>query len=100
MILILDILQIILTIIWWVIIVQAILSWLIAFNVINTHNEFVGAIWRALRTMTDPIYRPIRRVLPDFGGLDLSPMVVLIVLLIIQQAVMPALYRLAIGAPL
>lgn len=100
MILILDILQIILTIIWWVIIVQAILSWLIAFNVINTHNEYVGAIWRALRTMTDPIYRPIRRVLPDFGGLDLSPMVVLIVLLIIQQAVMPALYRLAIGAPL
>lgn len=100
MILILDILQIILTIIWWVIIVQAILSWLIAFNVINTHNEYVGAIWRALKTMTDPIYRPIRRVLPDFGGLDLSPMVVLIVLLIIQQAVMPALYRLAIGAPL
>ena len=100
MILILDILQIILTIIWWVIIVQAILSWLIAFNVINTHNEYVGAIWRALKTMTDPIYRPIRRVLPDFGGLDLSPMVVLIVLLIIQQAVMPALYRVAIGAPL
>ncbi|MCX8476123.1 MAG: YggT family protein [Sphingomonas sp.] len=100
MILILDILRIILTIIWWVIIVQAILSWLIAFNVINTHNEYVGAIWRALKTMTDPIYRPIRRVLPDFGGLDLSPMVVLIVLLIIQQAVMPALYRLAIGAPL
>ena len=100
MILILDILQIILTIIWWVIIVQAILSWLIAFNVINTHNEYVGAIWRALRTMTDPIYRPIRRMLPDFGGLDLSPMVVLLILLIIQRAVIPALYRLAFGAPL
>ena len=100
MILILDILQIILTVIWWIIIVQAILSWLIAFNVINTHNEYVGAIWRALKTMTDPIYRPIRRVLPDFGGLDLSPMVVLVILLILQQAVMPALYRVAIGAPL
>ncbi|MDP5280941.1 YggT family protein [Sphingomonas sp. DG1-23] len=100
MILILDILQIILTVIWWIIIVQAILSWLIAFNVINTHNEYVGAIWRALKTMTDPIYRPIRRVLPDFGGLDLSPMVVLVILLILQQAVMPALYRIAIGAPL
>ncbi len=100
MILILDILQIILTVIWWIIIVQAILSWLIAFNVINTHNEYVGAIWRALKTMTDPIYRPIRRVLPDFGGLDLSPMVVLVILLILQQAVMPALYRAAIGAPL
>jgi YggT family protein len=100
LILILDILQIILTVIWWIIIVQAILSWLIAFNVINTHNEYVGAIWRALKTMTDPIYRPIRRVLPDFGGLDLSPMVVLVILLILQQAVMPALYRIAIGAPL
>ncbi|MDV3458745.1 YggT family protein [Sphingomonas sp. HF-S4] len=100
MILILDILQIILTVIWWIIIVQAILSWLIAFNVINTHNEYVGAIWRALKTMTDPIYRPIRRVLPDFGGLDLSPMVVLVILLILQQAVMPALYRAAVGAPL
>ena len=100
MILILDILQIILTVIWWIIIVQAVMSWLIAFNVINTHNEYVSAIWRALRTMTDPIYRPIRRVLPDFGGLDLSPMVVLVVLLILQQAVMPALYRLATGGQL
>jgi len=100
LILILDILQIILTVIWWIIIVQAILSWLIAFNVINTHNEYVGAIWRALQRMTDPIYRPIRRVLPDFGGLDLSPMVVLVILLILQQAVMPALYRIAYGAPL
>ncbi|ATY33241.1 YggT family protein [Sphingomonas psychrotolerans] len=100
MILILDILQIILTVIWWIIIVQAILSWLIAFNVINTHNEYVGAIWRALKTITDPIYRPIRRVLPDFGGLDLSPMVVLVILLILQQAVLPALYRIALGGQL
>lgn len=100
MILILDILQIVLTVIWWVIIVQAILSWLLAFNVINTHNEYVGAVWRALQKITDPIYRPIRRVLPDFGGLDLSPMVVLVVLWIIQRALIPALYRAAFGLPL
>ncbi|WP_404336292.1 YggT family protein [Sphingomonas sp. MMS12-HWE2-04] len=99
MILILDILTIILNVVWWIIIVQAILSWLIAFNVINTYNEYVGAIWRALKTMTDPLYRPIRKVLPDFGGLDLSPMVVLVILLILQQAVMPALYRAAVGLP-
>jgi YggT family protein len=97
LILILDILQILLNVLWWIIIVQAILSWLIAFNVINTYNEFVGSIWRALRTLTEPLYRPIRRILPDFGGLDLSPMVVLVILLIIQQAVMPALYRVAQG---
>lgn len=99
MILILDILTIILNVVWWIIIVQAILSWLIAFNVINTYNEYVGAIWRALKTMTDPLYRPIRKILPDFGGLDLSPMVVLVILLILQQAVMPALYRAAMGLP-
>ena len=100
MILILDILQILLNVIWWIIIVQAIMSWLIAFNVINTYNEFVGSVWRALKVMTDPLYRPIRRVLPDFGGLDLSPMVVLVILLVIQQAVMPALYRAAMGGPI
>lgn len=100
MILILDILQILLNVIWWIIIVQAIMSWLIAFNVINTYNEFVGSVWRALKVITDPLYRPIRRVLPDFGGLDLSPMVVLVILLVIQQAVMPALYRAAIGGPI
>ncbi|HVJ01741.1 MAG TPA: YggT family protein [Sphingomonas sp.] len=100
MILILDILQVLLNVIWWIIIVQAIMSWLIAFNVINTYNEFVGSVWRALKVITDPLYRPIRRVLPDFGGLDLSPMVVLVILLVIQQAVMPALYRAAIGGPI
>ena len=99
MILILDILQILLNVFWWILIVQIILSWLIAFNVINTYNEFVGAIWRALKALTDPIYRPIRRVLPDFGGLDLSPMVVLVVLLVLQRAVIPALYRAAMGLP-
>ncbi|MBO9621872.1 MAG: YggT family protein [Sphingomonas sp.] len=99
MILILDILQVLLNVIWWIIIVQAIMSWLIAFNVINTYNEFVGSVWRALKVITDPLYRPIRRILPDFGGLDLSPMVVLVILLVIQQAVMPALYRTAMGLP-
>lgn len=100
MILILNIVEILLNVLWWIIIVQAILSWLIAFNVINTYNQFVASIWRALNTLTEPLYRPIRRILPDFGGLDLSPMVVLVILLIIQQAVMPALYRVAMGGPL
>ena len=100
MILILDIVQILLNVLWWIIIVQAIMSWLIAFNVINTYNEFVGAIWRALKIITEPLYRPIRRLLPDFGGLDLSPMVVLVILIIVQQAVMPALYRVAMGGQL
>lgn len=81
---ILEILQILLNVVWWIIIVQAILSWLIAFNVINTSNDLVRNVWNALGTLTEPIYRPIRRVLPDFGALDLSPLVVLIILAILD----------------
>ena len=74
---IIDMLLWLLTII---IIGQAILSWLVAFNVINTHNDFVRQLLYALDRLTDPLYRPIRRILPDFGGIDFSPMVVLLIL--------------------
>lgn len=90
----LDILSIILNILWWIIIVQAVMSWLIAFNVINTHNDFVGQLWHVLDRITEPLYRPFRRIMPDFGGIDLTPMVVLILLIIIQGPVMAYLYRL------
>ncbi|WNO54359.1 YggT family protein [Stakelama saccharophila] len=89
---ILDIIQVLLTILTWIIIIQAILSWLIAFNVINTHNEFVRSLWHGLGVITEPLYRPIRRVLPDFGALDLSPLVVLIILYILQNIIIPRLY--------
>ena len=61
-----------------VIFVQVVLSWLVAFNVINTHNDFVRNFLRALDYITEPIYRPIRKILPDFGGIDFSPLVVLL----------------------
>ena len=80
-----DIFGILLDVIWWIIVVQAIFSWLIAFNVINTHNDFVRQVWQALDKMTEPIYRPIRKILPDFGGLDLSPLVVLVGLAIFDR---------------
>lgn len=96
----LDILMILLNILWWIIIVQAVMSWLIAFNVINTHNDFVGQLWYVLERITEPLYRPFRRIMPDFGGLDLTPMAVLILLIILQQAVMPYLYRLGMQAGL
>jgi YggT family protein len=77
----------VLTIAQWVIIIQAILSWLVAFNVVNTYNGGVRSIWQALERVTEPVYRPIRRVLPDFGGLDLSPMVVLLVIILLRRLV-------------
>jgi YggT family protein len=87
-----EILQILLTLVWWIIIVQAILSWLIAFNVINTHNDFVRNIWMTLDRMTEPLYRPIRRIMPDFGALDLTPMVVLILVIILQNVLLPRIF--------
>ena len=92
----LDILSILLNILWWIIIIQAVMSWLIAFNVINTHNDFVGQLWHVLDRITEPLYRPFRRIMPDFGGIDLTPMVVLILLIIIQGPVMAYLYRLGV----
>jgi YggT family protein len=92
MLIIFQILEYLLWIVTWVIIVQAVLSWLIAFNVINTHNELVRSIWQALNTMTEPLYRPIRKILPDFGALDISPMVVLILINILQRIVLPGLF--------
>jgi len=87
-----QIISILLNVLWWIIIVQAIMSWLIAFNVINTYNDVVRSIWIALDRLTQPLYRPIRRIMPDLGALDLSPMVVLLIIIILQQAVLPPLF--------
>ncbi len=85
--------DILLNVAWWIIIVQAILSWLIAFNVINTSNDVIRSIWIALDKLTEPMYRPIRKIMPDLGALDLSPMVVLIAIMILQGPVLSAAYR-------
>jgi YggT family protein len=84
---------ILLNVAWWIIIVQAILSWLIAFNVINTSNDMIRSIWIALDKLTEPMYRPIRKIMPDLGALDLSPMVVLIGIIILQGPVLGAIDR-------
>jgi YggT family protein len=80
----LSILDFLLNILAWIIIIQAIFSWLIAFNVINTYNQFVRSVNHALTVVTDPLYRPIRRFLPDMGGIDFSPLVVLIIIKVLQ----------------
>lgn len=68
----------------WLLIASAILSWLVAFNVVNTRNRFVYAVGDTLYRITEPALRPIRRVLPNLGGIDLSP-VVLILLLVFAR---------------
>ena len=62
----------------WVIILSAVLSWLVAFDIVNMRNRFLYLVGDALNRITEPVYRPIRRFLPDMGGLDLSPLIVIL----------------------
>lgn len=71
----------------WVLILSAIFSWLYAFNVVNTRNQFVSMVGELLYRLTEPLLRPIRRFLPAMGGLDLSPIVLILIIFIIQRSV-------------
>ncbi len=70
---------------WWIIIGSAIFSWLYAFNVVNPRNQFVGAIGNMLFRLTEPALRPIRRFMPDLGGIDISPIILLLLLFFVRQ---------------
>ncbi|MBN9310439.1 MAG: YggT family protein [Devosia sp.] len=84
---ILQTLSFILNIVWWIFLIMIIMSWLISFNVINTRNQFVNSVWRVLNQVTEPILRPIRRVIPPVGGLDLSPLIVFVVIFFLQNLI-------------
>jgi YggT family protein len=89
----LDIVLIVLDLYVWLLIAAAILSWLIAFNVVNTRNQFVAAVAEFLYRITEPVLRPVRNVLPNLGGIDISPIVVIIIIWFIQIVVLPVLLR-------
>ncbi len=80
-----EIADLLLSVLMWMIIIQVILSWLLAFNVLNTGSGGVRAFAGAMERITAPIYRPIRRMLPDFGGIDFSPLVVLILIQVLKK---------------
>ena len=82
-----DILLFVINIMWFIVLAHVVMSWLIGFNVLNRHQPLVGSIWHGLNRLLEPIYGPIRRVLPDMGGLDLSPLVLLVILYAIQVVV-------------
>ena len=77
--------DLLLSVVMWIIIIQVILSWLFAFNVLNTSSHGVRTFAVALERITEPLYRPIRRMLPDFGGIDFSPLVVLILIQVLKK---------------
>jgi YggT family protein len=80
-----DIADLLLSVLTWIIIIQVILSWLLAFNVLNAGSGGVRAFVMALDRITAPLYRPIRRMLPDFGGIDFSPLIILILIQVIKK---------------
>ena len=82
-----DIVLFLLRLLSILVIVQVILSWLVAFNVVNLHQPFVRALYTGMDRVTEPVYRPIRKVLPDFGGLDFSPIVLLLLIQVISMLV-------------
>ena len=98
MFIVIDLLGYLLWIAWIVILVQVILSWLVAFRVVNTYNPFVRGLLGGLEKLTEPLYRPIRRVLPDFGGIDFSPMVVLLVIALLQRLLADVAMQYALGS--
>ncbi len=80
-----QLLQMVLTLYSWMVIASAILSWLIAFRVVNPHNQAVYIVGDFLYRVTEPALRPIRRLLPHLGGIDISPLVLLLLLFFLQN---------------
>jgi len=83
----LNVLIIILDLYWWVIIAAVILSWLVAFNVVNRHNDFVRSIWNLVTALTEPLLRPIRGTVPNLGGIDISPVILLLLIIFLRSVI-------------
>jgi YggT family protein len=84
---VIELILLLLNIYFWIIIAMVVMSWLIAFNVLNPTNAFVRQIRYALYRLTEPLLGPIRRIMPDLGGIDISPVILLIALWFVQRAV-------------
>ena len=69
----------------WLLIAQAVLSWLVAFGIVNRHNRFIGTVEDFLWRITEPVLRPIRRILPNLGGIDISPMILILLLVFLRR---------------
>ena len=92
---ILDVILVILSIATWIILIQAVLSWLLTFRVLDLRNNVVAQIWGGLERMTEPLYRPIRNLLPPMSGIDLTPLVVLLIIFFLRSVISRYGYSLA-----
>ncbi len=84
---VLDVIDVALNLYTWIIIASAIISWLVAFNVINARNDVVRAIWDFLHRVTEPALHPIRKLMPNLGGIDVSPIILLLIIFFLQSVI-------------
>ncbi|HEY8008088.1 MAG TPA: YggT family protein [Methylocella sp.] len=89
---VLDVLLVVLQLYVYVIIASAILSWLVAFNVVNRYNDVVRSIWNLVTALTEPLLRPIRETIPSFGGIDISPVILLLLIFFLQRVIEEYIY--------
>jgi YggT family protein len=89
---VLDIILLVLQIYIWLLIAAAVLSWLIAFNVVNTRNQVVASVGEFLYRITEPLLRPIRNMLPNLGGIDVSPVILILIILLIENIIVRYIY--------
>jgi YggT family protein len=89
---VLDVLLVVLQIYVYVIIASAILSWFVAFNVVNRYNDVVRSIWNLVTALTEPLLRPIRETIPSFGGIDISPVILLLLIFFLQRVIEEYIY--------
>jgi len=88
----LDVILVALNIYVWLLIAAAILSWLIAFNVVNTRNQVVAVVADFLYRITEPALRPIRNVMPNLGGIDISPVILILIIFLIERVIVYYIY--------
>ena len=89
---ILDVILMALQIYVWLLIAAAVLSWLIAFNVVNTRNQFVATVGEFLYRITEPALRPIRNLMPNLGGIDISPVILILIIFLIERVIIYYIY--------
>ena len=89
---VLDVVLFVLTLYIWLLIASAILSWLIVFNVVNTRNQFVAVVTDFLYRITEPLLRPIRGVMPNLGGIDISPLILILLIILIERIIIYYIY--------
>jgi len=89
---ILYVILIVLDLYIWLLIAAAVLSWLVAFNVVNARNQFVAMVGDFLFRITEPVLRPIRNVLPSLGGIDISPVVLILIIILIKDIIVRYIY--------